>query len=128
MIGTDGSGPVAMQGIERIQERGSILGVAAGIEGFVQAGEGVGVMQQIDLHAPGIDGTDAFGLKLPHRRDGFLAGVEILAGAFGVDRPGPWPDHAGCRVQAAGFLFGYGSQKTRWKTTRILRARNRSLA
>ncbi|MFC7538400.1 hypothetical protein ACFQU2_01620 [Siccirubricoccus deserti] len=59
--------PVAAAGLQLGQEAGGVAGIGQRVEGLLQAGEGVGVVAQIDLQAANVDRAHPGCLQLPHR-------------------------------------------------------------
>lgn len=105
-----GAGPVTGGGVELVQEARSIGGVRRRVECLLQRGEGVRVMVQVDLHAADVDRADPLGLKGANGSQGRVLGGEVMAGALGVDGPGPGGDVAAA-IGAAAFDAGDGGHE-----------------
>src|ERR1700709_1302325 len=67
--------PVPHRRMKRDEEPGGVVSILRGVESVIDGLEGVRVIEQIDLHAAGIDRGDAFGLSLLHPLNGFLLWV-----------------------------------------------------
>ena len=96
-----GTRPVVGLGVQIGQEARGIGRVGGGIERLLQAGEGIRMVHQVDLHAADVDRADATGLQPPRRGDRLLLGVVEAALPFGIDGPGPGRQHAAGRIAPA---------------------------
>ena len=90
--------------IEQVRQKpAGVIGIHSRIEGRIQAGKGIGMVHQVDLHAAHVDRPDASRLHRPHRADRLRLGVIEGPLPLGVDGPRPGVGHAGGRVPAAAF-------------------------
>lgn len=110
LVEGSGAGPVTGGGVELVEEARSIGGVGRRVECLLQRGEGVRVVVQVDLHAADVDRADALGLQGTDGGQGGAFGGEVVAGAFGVDGPGPRGDVAAA-IGAAAFDAGNGGHQ-----------------
>ena len=103
--------PVAGVAIEIIEEPSGIGDVAVRLEGVVECGEGVGMGQQIDLHAADVDIAHAARLQTANFGNRCLLARQKAALALGIDGPGPGKICPLFGIPMAGFDQGQGFQQ-----------------
>lgn len=102
--------PISGAREQRFQVAHRVADIGLGVEAGLHAGEGVGVVQQVDLHAADVDRPRPGGQARLHLGDRLLAAGHVAPFAGGVEGPRPGLHPAGRRA-SAGLDAGDGAQQ-----------------
>ena len=103
--------PITRLAVEFLQKPRSIGGIDLRFERQVQAGEGGGMVHQVDLHAANVDRLHPTLLHGAHRGDCLRLGVIKESLALGIHRPGPGMRSAGGRIAPTALDPANGGQQ-----------------